>query len=174
MKIGDPAPAFRLPGTDGKSYGLDDFQDAEVLVVVQMCNHCPYVIGYQDRMMELARQTADNGVAFVGINSNDAVKYPSDSLANMTTRAKEIGLPFPYLYDESQQVAKSFGAERTPEFFVFDADRKLVYHGRLDDNLEEPEEVETAYLQEAIDAALEGRLPANTETQAVGCTVKWK
>ncbi len=174
MKIGDPAPDFRLPGTDGRTYGLDDFQDAKVLVVVQMCNHCPYVIGYQDRMMDLARRTAPLGVAFVGINSNDAVKYPSDSLANMTTRAQEIGLPFPYLHDEDQSAARSFGSQRTPEFFVFNADRKLVYHGRLDDNLEEPDEVETAYLEEAIHAALAGQRPANTEVPAVGCTVKWK
>lgn len=173
MRIGDSLPSFSLTGVDDRSHGDQDFADAKVLVVVQMCNHCPYVIGYQDRMNQLARDYADRGVQFVGINSNDATKYPADNFANMKTRANEANIPFPYLFDKSQQVAKEFGSERTPEFFVFDADRKLVYHGRLDDNLEDPDEVEQTYLADAIEAALAGRAPETQQTKAVGCTVKW-
>ncbi|NUP98967.1 MAG: thioredoxin family protein [Armatimonadetes bacterium] len=174
MKIGDTAPSFALPGVDGATHRLEDLAAAAALVVVQMCNHCPYVIGYQERMNALAREFGPQGVQFVGINSNDAARYPSDSLDNMVIRAREVALPFPYLYDEDQALAKALGAERTPEFFLFDGERKLVYHGRLDDNLEDPEQVEQAYLAEAIEAVLAGHLPAVAETPAVGCSVKWR
>lgn len=174
MKLGDKAIAFELPGVDGKTWSLHDFERAKVLVVVQMCNHCPYVVAYQDRMNALAVAEAGEGVAFVGINSNNAETHPSDSFHHMKLRAQEAAIPFPYLHDESQHVARAYGAERTPEFFVFDEHRKLVYTGRLDDNMEEPERVTADYLRDAIDAAKSGTVPAVTQTQAVGCTVKWK
>ena len=174
MKLGDKALDFALPGVDGRTWSLSDFADKPVLVVVQMCNHCPYVVAYQDRMNALASELVASGVAFVGINSNDPAKYAADDFAHMTLRAKEAGIPFPYLHDASQDVARAYGALRTPEFFVFDASRKLVYTGSLDDNMEEPDKVESEYLRDAIDAALAGKAPAVAETQAVGCTVKWK
>lgn len=174
MKIGDSAPDFALPSVDGQTYTLASFAEAKVLVIVQMCNHCPYVVAYQDRMNALAAQYAERGVQFVGINSNDAAKYPADSFEGMKTRAREAQIPFPYLHDETQEVARALGAERTPEFFVFDGDRRLVYHGRLDDNLENPDAVEVPYLQDALEAALAGAPVPQPETQPVGCTVKWK
>lgn len=174
MTLGDRCPDFSLPATDGQTYSLNGFAGAKLLVVVQMCNHCPYVVGYQDRMNAIAQRSADQGVAFAGINSNDASKYPADSFEGMQTRVKEAGIPFPYLHDESQALAKALGAERTPEFFVFDAERKLVYHGRLDDNLEDPGAVKEAYLAEALEAALAGKPVKTPETQAVGCSVKWR
>lgn len=174
MNLGDTAPDFSLPGVDGKTHALSDFASARVLVYVQTCNHCPYVIGYQDRVNALARAYAERGVAFVGVNSNNPATHPADSFANMQVRAREVGLPFPYLFDESQSTARAYGAQRTPEFYVFDAERRLVYHGRLDDNLEQPEQVGQRYLADAIEAALAGEPPPVAETPAVGCTVKWK
>ncbi|MBI2300237.1 MAG: thioredoxin family protein [Armatimonadetes bacterium] len=174
MQIGESAPAFSLPSTDGKTWSLDSFAGSKALVVVQMCNHCPYVVAYQDRLNDAARKYAARGVAFVGINSNDAEKYPSDSLEAMQTRVREAGIPFPYLHDESQATARALGAERTPELFVFDAERKLVYHGRLDDNHDNPDAVTQCYLCDALDAVLAGQAVPLAETPAVGCTVKWK
>lgn len=174
MKIGEAAPSFVLPGVGGGTHRLEDFAEAAGLVVIQMCNHCPYVIGYQERMNALARRYQPQGVRFVGINSNDAARYPSDSFDNMVIRAREVDLPFPYLYDEDQELAKALGAERTPEFFVFDRARRLAYHGRLDDNLEEPERVQRAYLADAIEAVLAEGEPEVKETPPVGCSVKWR
>ncbi len=174
MTIGDPLPEFALPGVDGHVHGPATVADAKVVVLVQMCNHCPYVIGYQERMCELARRYAPAGVAFLGINSNDAAKYPSDSFENMQVRAREVDLPFPYLHDAAQTVASSLGTARTPEFLVFDAARRLAYRGRLDDNLEEPDQVTAHYLADALEALLAGRRPTIAETPPVGCTVKWR
>lgn len=174
MELGQPCPDFALPATDGQTYTRDGFAGAQVLVLVQMCNHCPYVVGYQDRMNAVATKYAPRGVAVVGLNSNDEAKYPADSFDAMKTRVAEAGIPFPYLRDESQAVARALGAERTPEFYVFDADRKLVYHGRLDDNLEDPGAVAETYLADAIEAVLAGKPVAIPETKAVGCSVKWK
>jgi peroxiredoxin len=174
MKIGDQAPNFSLPGVDGKTHSLSDLTSNPVLVVVQMCNHCPYVIKYEDRMIDLAKRYAAKEVAFVGICSNDTTTHPADSFENMGRHALEVGLPFPYLHDESQQVAKAYGAERTPEFFVFDAARKLVYHGRLDDHDNDPAAATKHYLADGIEAALAGRPAPVAEVDAVGCTVKWR
>lgn len=173
MSIGQPAHEFSLKGVDAKTYSLADFADKPVLVVVFWCNHCPYVKAYEDRTIDIAKKYAEQ-VAFVAINANDPVKYPEDSFENMQRHAQEKGYPFPYLFDETQQVARAYQAERTPEFFVFDADRKLRYHGRLDDNLEQPNQVKQAYLREALDALLADREPPVTVTQPVGCTIKWK
>ncbi len=174
MKLGEQVPDFELPGVDGRTYCLADFADAKVLVVAQLCNHCPYVVGYQQRLNDLARRLAPAGVAVVGVNSNDASHYPSDSFQAMRIRAAEVQMPFPYLHDETQSFAKALGAQRTPELFVFDGTRRLAYHGALDDNLEEPEQVEHAYLADAIAAVLAGGAPDPAETRALGCTVKWR
>ncbi len=173
LEIGTPIVDFSLPGVDGKTWSPADFADKPVLVVAFWCNHCPYVRAYEERTIALAREYADR-VAFVAINANDAVKYPEDSFDNMKARAKEMAYPFPYLHDESQEVARAYGATRTPEFFVFDAQRVLRYHGRLDDNWENPSEVKQHYLRDALNALLSNQEPPVTSTESVGCTIKWK
>jgi peroxiredoxin len=170
---GTQAPAFDLPGVDGRTYVLDDFADAPALVLIQSCNHCPYVMAWEDRMLAIQRDYGERGVRLVAINSNDAEKYPSDSFDAMRERAREKGFNFPYLYDETQEVARALSSERTPEVFLFDGDRRLVYHGAIDDSRDE-DAVSQPYLRDALDALLEGRDPPVTETPPVGCTVKWR
>lgn len=174
MMIGDPAPEFRLPGTDGSMHSLADFDGAPVLVLVQMCNHCPTVVRYLDRTIALARATAPQGVRFIGINSNDETQQPGDSFAAMVRQVAEARIPFPYLHDPSQDLARQLGAQRTPEYFVFDAARQLAYHGRLDDNRDDPDAVKHRWLQQAIDALLDDRTPDPATTDPVGCSVKWR
>jgi peroxiredoxin len=173
LELGKPIVEFALPAVDGKTYSPADFADKPVLVVAFWCNHCPYVKAYEDRTIALAKEFAEK-VAFVAINANDAVKYPEDSFEHMQQRAKEKGYPFPYLHDESQEVARAYGATRTPQFFVFDSNRVLRYHGRLDDNWENPAEVKQQYLRDALNALLNGQEPPVTQTEPVGCSVKWK
>jgi peroxiredoxin len=173
MSVIESAPAFDLPGVDGRNHTLDEYADATILVLVQSCNHCPYVLSWEGRIDALAREYADRGVRFVAVNSNDAEAYPADSFDAMVEHAREARYSFDYLYDESQEVARALGSERTPEAFVFDADRRLVYHGAVDDNREEAD-VTTSYLRGALDAALAGEAPAIADTAPVGCTVKWR
>lgn len=167
------APTFDLPGVDGRSHSLDEYADAPVLVLVQSCNHCPYVLAWEGRINELQREYADRGVRIVAINSNDAEAYPTDSFEAMVEHGREAGYTFDYLYDEGQDVARALGAERTPEAFLYDADRRLVYHGAVDDSREE-ENVTEHYLRDAIEAALAGETPPVADTAPVGCTVKWR
>ena len=173
MSVIETAPTFDLPGVDGRTHSLDEYTDAPVLVLVQSCNHCPYVLAWEDRINALQREYADRGVDIVAISSNDAAAYPADSFERMVEHAREAGYAFDYLYDESQEVARALGSERTPEAFVFDADRRLVYHGAVDDNREETA-VTTRYLRDAIEAALAGETPSIADTPPVGCTVKWR
>lgn len=174
LKIGDKAIPFSLPGVDGHEHSLGDYADKEVVAVFFSCNHCPYVRAWEDRMVQIQANYADKGVQLIAINSNDVKKYPDDSFPKMRERAQEKGFNFPYLYDESQQLARLYGAERTPEFFVFDKDRVLRYHGAIDDNYDNPNAVKNHYLQDALDAVLAGQTPAIAETPPVGCTIKWK
>jgi len=174
LRIGDPMPTFSLPGVDDRTYSPEDFRDAEILVVIFSCNHCPYVKAYEDRMIRIAKDYADRGVQFVLINANDPEQYPDDSFDNMKLRAREKGYPFPYLFDASQNVPRAFGAGRTPEVFVFDRDRRLRYRGAIDDAWDDPGAVKQAYLRQALDALLRGQEPPVTETPAVGCTIKWR
>jgi peroxiredoxin len=174
MPLGTSAPPFALPGVDGETRSLDSFSDAELLVVVFTCNHCPYAIASEDRLIELQRDYADKGVQVVAINPNDAVNYPDDSFDNMKVRAVEKGFNFPYLYDESQEVARAYDAACTPDIFVFDADRKLLYNGRIDDNWKEPDKVTRNELREVLDAALEGKSVDFEHTPSMGCSIKWK
>jgi peroxiredoxin len=167
------APAFDLPGVDGRNHTLEEYADAPVLVLIQSCNHCPYVLAWEGRINDLAREYADRGVRFVAINSNDAEAYPQDSFEAMVEHAREAGYVFDYLYDESQEVARALGSERTPECFVYDAERRLVYHGAVDDNRDE-HAVTQRYLRDAIEAVLAGTAPPVAETPPVGCTVKWR
>jgi peroxiredoxin len=174
LEIGDAALPFELPGVDGKTYSLSAIsQGKKATAVVFMCNHCPYVLAWLDRLVAVAKDYATQGVAFVGINSNDAIKYPADSFEGMQRLAQDRGLPFPYLYDEPQKVAADYGAERTPEIFLFDAGLDLRYHGAPDDSYDEPA-ASVPYLRDALDAVLAGREPPVAETPPVGCTIKWK
>jgi peroxiredoxin len=173
VALGTEAPQFDLPGVDGQNHSLDSYADTEVLVLVQSCNHCPYVQAWEDRLSAIARDYAGRGVRVVAVNSNDAEHYPEDSFDEMRTRASARGFSFDYLYDEPQAVARELGSERTPEVFVYDRDRRLVYHGAIDDSRDETA-VTQRYLRDALDAVLEGREPAVAETPPVGCTLKWK
>jgi peroxiredoxin len=173
MSVIESAPVFDLPGVDGRNHTLDEYADSTILVLVQSCNHCPYVLAWEGRIDTLAREYADRGVRFVAFNSNDAEAYPADSFDAMVEHAREAGYSFDYLYDESQEVARALGSERTPEAFVFDADRRLVYHGAVDDSREEAD-VTTTYLRDALEAALAGETPPVADTPPVGCTVKWR
>ncbi|MCA9915192.1 MAG: thioredoxin family protein [Anaerolineae bacterium] len=174
LQIGDAAINFTLPGIDGEMYTLENYRDKSALAVIFSCNHCPYVLAWEDRLMATQADYADQGVQFVLINANDATKKPADSFEGMQTHAAEKGFNFPYLHDESQDVAKAYGAERTPEIFLFDHKGVLRYHGAPDDNYEDPSEVQAHYLRDALDAVLKGEAPSTTQTQPQGCTIKWK
>jgi len=174
MPVGTPAPAFDLPGVDGKRYALDAFKDAKVLVVLFTCNHCPYAQATEQRFVDLQRDYAPRGVRLVAISSNDAVKYPADSFDAMRERAAEKGYNFPYLYDESQAVARAYDAACTPDIFVFDAARQLRYNGRLDDNWQEPTKVTRQDLRQVLDALLAGREIDFEPVHSMGCSIKWK
>ena len=169
----DQAPSFRLPGVDGVEHSLESYADADLLVLVQSCNHCPYVQAWEGRMKSIQGDYADRGVKLVAINSNDPERHPEDSFEEMGARAKREGFNFDYLWDEDQSLVRDLGAERTPEVFVFDRDRKLVYHGAIDDSRDDAA-VTQHYLRDALDAVLEGREPAVAETPPSGCSVKWR
>lgn len=173
LSIGDKAPDFSLPATDGKHYTLEDF-DAPVFVYIQGCNHCPYVIAYLGRLKGYAETYKNKGVQFVMVNSNDADTYEDDSFNAMQHFVREHALPFPYLHDETQEVAQAYRTVRTPELLVFDKGRRLAYHGRIDDSAKEPDKVTTHELEDALNALLAGQPITEPETYAVGCTVKWK
>jgi peroxiredoxin len=173
LTIGTEAPSFDLPGVDGQSHSLEDYADAPVLALIQSCNHCPYVQAWEGRMIEIQRDYGDRGVRLVAISSNDAGSYPADSFDAMRARAGREGFNFDYLYDEEQSVARALGSERTPEVFLFDRDRRLVYHGAIDDSRDD-RNVSQHYLRDALDAVLAGEEPPETDTPAVGCTVKWR
>jgi peroxiredoxin len=172
IAIGERVPDFQLPATDGDRYGLT--ADAAATVVYWTCNHCPYALAWHDRMLDLARDYADRGVRVLGINSNDAERYPADSFQAMADRVEaEGGWPHPYLYDESQEVAREWGAERTPHAFVLDSDLRLRYGGAPDADYDDPSQG-ASWLRHALDAVLDGREPDRQETEAVGCTIKWR
>lgn len=175
LKIGSNAPAFNnLPGTDGKKYSLSSFADRKIAVVVFSCNHCPYVQAYEDRMMAFQRDYAAKGVQLIAINSNETVHYPEDNFDEMIKRAKSKNFNFPYLRDDDQAVANAYGATHTPEFLVFDEQRKLRYRGKFDDNYQNPSAIKAQYLRNAVDALLTGKEVAEPETYSIGCTIKWK
>ena len=174
LKIGSKGVDFHLQGVDGKRYSLSSFEDKKIVVVIISCNHCPTVVAYEDRMMAIQRDYERKGVALVAINPNDETRYPMDSFDNMVKRAHEKGFNFPYLRDETQQVARAYGATRTPEVFALDGNRRLAFHGRIDDNEHQPGLVKSHDLRRALDELLEGKPVSTPETTPVGCTVKWK
>ena len=173
IKLGTEAPPFELLGVDGADHALDDFRDAKLLALVQYCNHCPYVLAWEDRLMALTRDYAGRDLRIVAVNSNDVARYPEDSFERMQERDRELDFPFDYLFDESQALARALGAEHTPEVFLFDEARRLRYHGAIDDSRDN-KAVARRYLHEAIEALLAGAEPPVAETEAVGCSVKWK
>ena len=174
MKLNDACPAFELPGTDGKTHALHSFEGKKLLVVIVSCNHCPYVVAYEARMIAMAKEYGPKGVAFLAVNANDATRYPDDAMEPMIARATERGFPFPYVRDDSQSFVRALGARFTPEVFVFDAERKLRYHGRIDDNHRDPSRVTSKDLTSALDALCQGEPPRTAETVAFGCSIKWK
>ena len=173
LSIGSTIPGFNLIGTDNKKYSLDSFKDKEALLVIFSCNHCPYVRANEDRIKEIQKDYKDK-VQVIAINSNDDINYPEDSFENMKIRAAEKKFNFPYLRDDTQNVAKAFDAAHTPELFLFNKDRKLAYHGKIDDNWQEPENVKSKYLRNALDELLAGKKILVPETYSIGCTIKWK
>ena len=174
MPVGTKAPVFSLPGVDGKTYSLESFADAKLLVVVFTCNHCPYAQAYEDRLISIQRDYADKSVQLVAINSNDAAGYPEDGFDNMVKRAKKKNLNFPYLRDETQRIARAYGAEYTPEVFVLNSKFEVRYIGRVDDNWQNPDKVKSHDLRNALNAVLARKKVENPVTHAIGCTIKWK
>src|SRR3954451_10321606 len=175
LPLGTRAPDFSLPDADGKCVALNDFKDAKALLVIFMCNHCPYVKHVAYTLAKLAAEYQKKGVAVVGINANDVERYPADSPALMKEEAKLVGYTFPYLMDESQAVAKAYRAACTPDFYVFDKDQKLVYPGRLDGRTPGNSTPTTGdELRAALDAVLAGKPLAPDQKSSMGCNIKWK
>ena len=175
LPLGTPAPDFNLPDTSEKTVSLADFKDAPALVVVFMCNHCPYVVHIRAGLARLALDYAPKRVAIAGINSNDVKNYPADSPANMKEEVKSAGYIFPYLYDETQAVAKAYLAACTPDIFLFDRGRRLVYRGQFDASrpgIGIP--VTGKDLRAALDAVLAGRPTSEFQVASMGCNIKWK
>ncbi len=171
--IGDTARDFKLKNVDGSMVGLADAKKAEGYVVIFTCNHCPFSIAYEDRIIAIHKKYAKKGFPVIAINPNDKDVAPDDSFEKMQARAKEKKFAFSYLYDETQEIAKAYGATRTPHVFLLDKNRVVRYIGAIDDNSEEPDAVKEKYLENAIDALLAGKEIAVKETKAVGCTIKW-
>jgi peroxiredoxin len=179
LALGESAPPFALKGVDGQVHTLADYDGADVLVLIQACNHCPYVQASEENFRSLQAEYAPQGVRVVAINSNDPAMQPEDAFEEMVARAEQEGFNYDYLHDEDQSLARALGATRTPEVFVFDRNRRLVYHGAptsslLDHqsaNVEGDDELRD-YLRDAVAAALGGRSPETTETPLLGCSVK--
>lgn len=175
LKIGDKLPEFNLKNIDGNYYSANDLSsNIQALIVIFSCNHCPYVKAYEDRIIAIQKDYSEQGVKVIAINSNDDTNYPEDSFEEMIKRSKQKNFNFLYLRDDSQEVAKSFGATHTPEVFLFNKEQKLVYHGKIDDNWQNPDEVKTHYLRIALEECLSGKEIQFPETYSIGCTIKWK
>lgn len=177
LNVGDKASDFKLKNTDGKFVSLSDYPDAKGFAVIFTCNHCPFSKAYEDRIVALDKKYKTKGYPVIAINSNDPEVYPDDSYENMVIRAKEKGFTFPYLYDETQDVCKQFGAKRTPHVYLLQkngADLFVKYIGAIDDNSEDAAKVTAPYLANAIDALLKGNTPDPSFTKAIGCAIKMK
>lgn len=175
LPLSTKAPDFHLPDTEGKMVSLSDFQDAKALVVVFLCNHCPFVRHVIDHFVDLVKEYQERGVAFVAINSNDVAAYPDDRPERMAEFARQRGFTFPYLYDQMQEVAKAYRAACTPDFFVFDEKRELVYRGQMDDSRPgNGVPITGADLSVALDAILDGGPIPRNQKPSMGCNIKWK
>jgi len=173
LQIGAKAPEFDLPATDGRNYKLSEFND-QYLVIFFTCNHCPYVLGSDETTRKTADKFKNRGVRFVGINSNSAVSYPQDSFDNMVKRMSQLKFPWLYLFDETQDIAKAYGALRTPHFFVFNEKRELVYTGRGLDNPREASKSTVNDLDRTLNELMEGKTISVPLTNPIGCTIKWE
>jgi peroxiredoxin len=173
LAINAAMPAFKLPATDGMVVDAQLIKDP-VIVVIFTCNHCPYAKACEDRIIDLANHFDQEGVQFVLINSNDATNYPEDSFEEMKKRHDEKAYPFPYCYDESQEVARAYGALCTPHCFVFNQERKLKYKGRVDNSWKDPSAATEHNLRDAIEAVVKGEEPPSHEVNTIGCSIKWK
>jgi peroxiredoxin len=175
LPLGTPAPDFRLPDTDGKLVSRDDFRAAPGLLVMFICNHCPFVKHIRHGLAAFGRDYQPRGLAIVAINSNDADNYPDDSPQKMAQEKDQIGYVFPYLYDETQEVAKAYHAACTPDFYLFDRERRLVYRGQFDDSRpSNGRPVTGADLRAAADAVLAGKPVTGDQQPSIGCNIKWK
>jgi len=175
LPLGTEAPAFTLPDAEGNLVSLSDFDEARALVVVFLCNHCPFVKHVIDGFVKLVQAYQPRGVAFLGINANDVTEFPEDRPEKMVQFARDKGLTFPYLYDERQDVAKRYHAACTPDFFVFDGNRRLAYRGQMDDSRPGNQQPVTgADLRAALDAVLEGEPVPEEQKPSMGCNIKWK
>lgn len=173
-ELNSATPDFTLPSVDGKTYSLADFKGKKALVVLFICNHCPYVNAIEERMISLAKKYSSQDVAFIGICSNDPGDYPEDSPAELKKRWAEKNYGFPYLIDESQDIARTFGAVCTPDIFAYDQNLRLKYRGRLDDSWKNPALVKRQELNEALEALLSGKAVNPQQNPSMGCSIKWK
>ncbi len=175
LPLGTKAPDFRLPDTTGKQTSLSDYAQSKALLVVFLCNHCPYVKHVAGELKRLTDEYMGKGVAVVGISSNDAAAYPDDGPSKMAEEKAAQGYAFPYLYDETQEVAKAYRAACTPDFFLFDSQQRLVYRGQLDDSRPKNDKpLSGADLRAALDATLAGKPVAELQKPSIGCNIKWK
>lgn len=173
LQIGDSAPDFKLPATDGHTYQLLDYSEAIVLVIFFTCNHCPFVTGSDEVTRKTVIKFANQGVKFVGISSNSVDTYQEDDFDHMVARMNEYKFPWTYLYDETQDIARVYGALRTPHFYVFDRERKLIYTGRAVDNPKETDKITVNNLDDALSEYLSGQPINKPLTNPIGCNVKW-
>ena len=176
-QVGDKALDFKLKSTDDKLVSLADYKDAKGFILVFSCNHCPYAVKYEDRINALNKKYEKQGYPVVVINPNDTVQYPEDDFATMKKRAKDKAFTFPYLVDETQEIARAYGATKTPHVFILQKSGKdliVKYIGAVDDNTDDPSAVKEKYAEQAVDALLAGKTVAVTSTKAIGCSIKWK
>jgi hypothetical protein len=173
MQLGDPLPELALTDTEGREHAFPAAEAPPATVLVQSCNHCPYVIAWNPRLRAVHDDYAPRGVRFLAVNSNDAARYPADAPDRMAAFVREQGWPIPYAYDEAQDVPRALGAERTPHVFVFDGEQRLAYEGAPDADHQDPAQ-DAAWLRAALDAVLAGRSPEPARTQARGCSIKWR
>lgn len=171
--VGDKAMDFSLKNVDGEMVSMDSYEDAKGFMIVFTCNTCPYSVIYEDRIIALHQKYAEKGVPVIAINPNDSEKSPKDSYKNMIERAEEKGFPFPYVYDETQEITKVYGATNTPHVYVLDADRIVKYIGAIDNNARSAEDADKKYVEDAVDAVLNGTEVSEKKTKAIGCTIKW-
>ncbi len=173
LPLGSVPIDFSLPGIDDKTHKLSDYRDSQFIAIMFSCNHCPYVVASEREYVEIQSKFEDKEFQLIAISSNETVNYPQDSFENMKKRGQEKKYNFPYLFDESQKIARNYGATRTPEIFLFDSERKLVYHGRINDNPKFPDQITRHDFQIALDELTSGKEISMPQTVPIGCTIKW-
>lgn len=172
-EVGDKATDFSLKNVNGKMISMNSYEDAKGFMIIFTCNTCPYSVAYEDRIIALHQKYVDKGVPVIAINPNDDEKSPDDSYEKMIVRAKEKGFPFPYVYDETQEITKAYGATNTPHVYVLDADKTVIYIGAIDNNTKSAENADKKYVEDAVDALLKESEVPEKKTKAIGCTIKW-